>query len=149
VKLGIVGCGAVGGSCALSIVTRGSARELVLVDRRRMRARGVAIDLKYDAPLAPPIEVRDGDYTDLAGAALVIITAGVDEKTGGATDRDDAQGRLRLLHTNAEIYEDVVPKIVAATPEAVILVVTDPPDPLADVARASPGTIAPRHRHVP
>jgi L-lactate dehydrogenase len=129
----------VGGSCALSIVTRGSARELVLVDRRRMRARGVAIDLKYGAPLAPPIEVRDGDYADLAGAALVIITAGVNEKTGGATDRNDAQGRLRLLHTNAEIYEDVVPKIVAATSKAVILVVTDPLDPLADVARRLAG----------
>jgi L-lactate dehydrogenase len=139
VKLGIVGCGAVCSSCALSIVTRGSARELVLVDRRRMRARGVAIDLKYGAPLAPPIEVRDGDYADLAGAALVMITAGVNEKTGGATDRDDAQGRLRLLHTNAGIYEDVVPKIVVATPEAVILVVTDPPDPLADLARRLAG----------
>ncbi|HYZ39643.1 MAG TPA: L-lactate dehydrogenase [Stellaceae bacterium] len=138
-KIGIVGCGAVGGACALSVVTRGSARELVLLDLARKRARAVATDLKYDAPLSPRIDVRDGDYADLAGAALVMITAGVNEKTGGATDRNDAQGRLRLLYRNARIYEDVVPKIVAAAPEAVILVVTDPPEPLTDVARRLAG----------
>jgi L-lactate dehydrogenase len=139
VKLGIIGCGAVGGACALSVVTRGSARELVLLDLTRERARAVATDLKYGAPLSPRIEVRDGDYVDLAGAALVMITAGVNEKTGGATDRNDAQGRLRLLHTNARIYEDVVPKIVATAPDALILVVTDPPDPLTDLARLLAG----------
>jgi hypothetical protein len=68
----------------------------------RASAQGlVAIDLKYGAPLSPPIEVRDGDCADLAGAALVMIIAGGNEKTGGATDRNDAQGRLQLLHTNA------------------------------------------------
>jgi L-lactate dehydrogenase len=66
-----------------------------------------------------------------------MITAGVNEKAGGATDRNDPQGRLRLLDKNAAIYRDIVPRIVAAAPEAVLLVVTDPPDPLADVARES------------
>jgi L-lactate dehydrogenase len=65
-----------------------------------------------------------------------MITAGINEKTGGATDRNDPQGRLRLLDKNAEIYRDIVPRIVRTAPDAVILVVTDPPDPLADVARA-------------
>jgi len=65
-----------------------------------------------------------------------MITAGVNEKTGGATDRSDPQGRLRLLGKNAAIYRDLVPRVVRAAPEAVILVVTDPPDPLADIARA-------------
>jgi L-lactate dehydrogenase len=68
-----------------------------------------------------------------------MITAGINEKAGGATDRSDPQGRLRLFQTNAEIYRDIVPQIVRAAPRAVILVVTDPPDPLADVARASAG----------
>jgi L-lactate dehydrogenase len=65
----------------------------------------------------------------------VLLTAGVNEKTGGATDRNDPQGRLRLLAQNAKIYRDIVPRIVAAAPNAVLLVVTDPPDPLADIAR--------------
>lgn len=138
-KLGIIGCGAVGGACAHSVVTRGSARELVLVDLLPKRARAVALDLGYGAPLAPPIAIRDGDYTDLAGAALVMITAGVNEKAGGATDRSDPQGRLRLLDTNLRVYDEIIPKLVAVAPEAVILVVTDPPDPLADRARCLAG----------
>jgi L-lactate dehydrogenase len=68
-----------------------------------------------------------------------MITAGINEKAGGATDRNDPEGRLRLLNTNAEIYRDIVPRIVRAAPQAVVLVVTDPPDPLADIARNSAG----------
>jgi lactate/malate dehydrogenase, alpha/beta C-terminal domain len=65
------------------------------------------------------------------------ITVGVNEKTGGATDRNDPQGRLRLLDKNAEIYRHVVPRIVRPAP-----VVSDPPDPLADVARETcPGVV--------
>jgi L-lactate dehydrogenase len=135
-KIGIVGVGAVGCACAMAAVNRGSAREIVLVDRTRKRAEAVATDLRYGTPLVPRVTVTDGDYGDLAGAALVMITAGINEKTGGATDRNDPQGRLRLLDKNAEIYRDIVPRIVRAAPDAVILVVTDPPDPLADVARA-------------
>jgi hypothetical protein len=55
------------------------------------------------------------------------------------TDRSDPKSRLRLLETNAEIYRDIVPRLVHAAPHAVILVVTDPPDPLADIARANVG----------
>ena len=138
-KIGIVGAGRVGCACALAVVVRGSARNVVIVDRTRKRAKAVATDLRYGAPLCPKTTVIDGDYDDLANAALVMITAGINEKAGGATDRNDPQGRLRLLHTNAEIYRDIVPRIVRAAPRAVILVVTDPPDPLADVARISAG----------
>jgi L-lactate dehydrogenase len=69
----------------------------------------------------------------------VIITAGVNEKAGGATDRGDPEGRRRLLDTNAEVYRDVVPKLVAVAPDAVLMVVTDPPDPLADLTRRLAG----------
>ncbi len=142
-KIGIVGAGRVGAACALSLVTRGSAREIVIVDRTRARAKAVAADLRYGAPLCPEVALRDGDYAELAGADLVMLTAGVNEKSGGATDRGDPQGRLRLLDTNAGIYRDIVPKVVAAAPRAVLLVVTDPPDPLADLARRLAG-----HDHV-
>ncbi len=138
-KVGIVGVGAVGCACALSCVNRGSARELVLVDRTRKRAEAVATDLRYGTPLTPKVTITDGDYSALAGAGVVMITAGVNEKTGGATDRSDPQGRLRLLDKNAAIYRDIVPRVARAAREAVLLVVTDPPDPLADVARACAG----------
>src|ERR1700731_66928 len=138
-KIGIVGAGRVGCACALATVVRGSARTIVIVDRTRKRAKAVATDLRYGSPLCPKTSVVDGDFADLADAALVMVTAGINEKTGGATDRSDPQGRLRLLDTNAEIYRDIVPRIVRAAPGAVILVVTDPPDPLADIARVSAG----------
>jgi L-lactate dehydrogenase len=134
-KLGIIGTGNVGCAIALAAVTRGSAREIVLVNRTRKTAEAVATDLRYGTPLAPNVDIRDGDYADLAGAGAVLITSGVNEKTGGATDRNDPQGRLKLLDKNAAIYRDIVPRIVRAAPDAVLVAVTDPPDPLADIAR--------------
>ena len=134
-KVGIVGAGAVGSACFLSLVMRGSAREIVLVNRDRKRAQGVVTDVQYGTVLSPPIALRDGDYSDLAGSSVVMITAGVNEKGGGATDRSDPVGRLRLLEANAAIFQEIVPKIHQSAPEAVILVVTDPPDALADVVR--------------
>jgi L-lactate dehydrogenase len=134
-KVGIIGAGQVGSACLLSLVMRGCAREIVLINRDRDRARGVLTDVQYGAVLSPVVEVRDGDYADLAGAEVVMITAGINEKAGGATDRSDKSGRLRLLEANAGIYEEIVPQITAVAPESIILVVTDPPDPLADVAR--------------
>src|SRR5271169_944390 len=136
-KLGIIGTGNVGCACAMAAAVRGSAREIVLVNRTRKTAEAVATDIRYGTPLAPKVDIRDGDYEALTGAGVVLITSGVNEKTGGATDRSDPQGRLRLLDKNADIYRELVPRVVRAAPQAVILVVTDPPDPLADIARAS------------
>jgi L-lactate dehydrogenase len=138
-KLGIIGTGNVGCAIALAAVTRGSAREIVLVNRTRKTAEAVATDLRYGTPLTSKVDIRDGDYADLAGAGVVLITSGVNEKTGGATDRNDPQGRLKLLDKNAAIYRDIVPRIVRAAPDAVLVAVTDPPDPLADIARQAAG----------
>ena len=87
------------------------------------------------------MDLRAGTYDDLRGAAIVMITAGAKERKGGATDRNDPAGRLSLLATNATVYRDIVPRIVAAAPDALLLVITDPPDPLADVARGAGGHI--------
>src|SRR6201996_1363065 len=141
-NLGIVGTGNVGCAIALAAVTRGSAREIVLVNRTLKVAEAVATDMRYGTPLGPKVDIVDGDYDALKGAGVVLITSGVNEKTGGATDRSDPRGRLKLLGKNAEIYRDIVPRIVKAEPNAVLLVVTDPPDPLADVARESAGRAA-------
>jgi L-lactate dehydrogenase len=134
-KIGIIGAGAVGSACLTALVQRRVAREIVVVNRDRKKAKGLVTDVQYGAVLSPGTELRDGDYADLKGAALVMITAGVNEKTGGATDRNDPAGRLRLLDTNVDIYKDIVPRLHAAAPETIALVVTDPPDPLADAVR--------------
>ncbi len=134
-KVGIVGAGTVGTACLMSVVARGFASEVVVVNRDRKRAKGVVTDLQYGAILDPYTVLRDGDYGELVGAAVVLVTAGVNEKTGGATNRSDPAGRLRLLDTNAEAYRQIVPRVHEAAPGSVIVVVADPPDPLADVVR--------------
>ncbi len=138
-KIGIIGAGGVGAACLMAVVLRGSAREVVVVDRTAERAKAVATDIRYGTPLGPRVDVVEGEYSDLADAALVMITAGVNEKAGGATDRGDPEGRLKLLDKNAEVYRDIIPQIVQAAPRAVLLVVTDPPDPLADLTRTLAG----------
>lgn len=134
-KLGIVGSGNVGCACAMAAAVRGTAHEIVLVNRTRKSAEAVATDIRYGVPLGRKVDIVDGDYDALKGAGVILITSGVNEKTGGATDRNDPRGRLKLLDKNATIYRDIVPKIVAAAPSALLVAVTDPPDPLADVAR--------------
>src|SRR5712671_5050352 len=106
-RVGIVGAGAVGSACALALIMRGAAREVVLVDRTRERARAVVTDIRYGAPLSQWVDIREGDFNDLTGAALVMVTAGINEKTGGAVERSDAVGRLRLLDINRAIYESL------------------------------------------
>ena len=134
-KVAIIGAGAVGSACLTALVMRGCATEVLVIDRTSERARGLVTDVHYGATLSPPVTVRAGDYSDLGDAALVMITAGVNEKTGGATDRADPAGRLRLLDTNVGVYRDVISRVDAVEPEAMVLVVTDPPDPLADATR--------------
>ena len=134
-KVAIIGAGAVGSACLTALIARGCAPEIVVLDRDRKRAKGLVTDAQYGAVLSPGVVLRDGDYADLKGVTLVMITAGVNEKTGGATDRSDRAGRLRLLDVNVEVYKDIVPQIHAVAPQAMVLVVTDPPDPLADVVR--------------
>lgn len=138
-KVGIIGAGGVGAACLMALVNRASAREIIVVDRTAKRAKAVATDVRYGLPLGPRMTVQEGDYADLAGAGIVMITSGVNEKAGGATDRGDPEGRLKLLDKNVEVYSDIVPRIVSAAPDAVLLAVTDPPDPLADVARRLAG----------
>jgi L-lactate dehydrogenase len=138
-KVGIVGAGAVGAATGLALVESGVCRDIVLIDRDPALAAGVALDLRYASALSPAVDIHAGRYHDLAGAALVILTAGVNERAGGAIDRADPRGRLHLAAANMRIYADVVPAVVDAAPQAVLMVVTDPPELLAEIARRIAG----------
>lgn len=138
-KIAIIGSGSVGKACALASVMKGFAREIVLLDHNNELAKAVATDMQYGAVLSPRTDIYAGSYSDLQDVSLIMITAGVNEKTGGATDRSDPAGRLKLLSANADILKDIVPQVVKAAPNAIILIVSDPPDPLADVARLLAG----------
>src|SRR3989442_14453379 len=94
-KIGVIGAGAVGSACLLSSILRGIAREIVVVNREPKRAKAVVTDLQYGAALSSAVQIHDGDYSDLAGAALVMITAGINAKTSGASKRNDQAGRVK------------------------------------------------------
>ncbi len=137
-KVAIIGVGFVGTACAKAMLLRGSCTKIVLVDLPKpeveLHTRGVANDLSHGAALCPHTQIEVGGYENIADADVVIITAGDNEKKGGATNPKDPWGRLRLLIPNVPVYRDIVPKIVRAGCRSPIVVVTDPPDPLADVA---------------
>jgi L-lactate dehydrogenase len=119
-KVGVVGTGFVGATAAYALVMQGIGNELVLVDKNRARAQAEAADILHAVPFAHPVRVVAGDYADLAGADVVIIAAGVNQRPG--------ETRLQLLERNAAIFQSVVPDILAAAPEAVLVVATNPVD---------------------
>ena len=134
-KVGILGVGTVGRAAALSMVHRDSCAELVLVDRQHDLVDAVALDLAYAAVMGRSVRIRAGDGELLRGCRLVVVDAGTNEKAGGADRPGDPEGRLRLIDANAPLMAEIVPEIRATAPDAVVLVVTNPPDPMADLVR--------------
>jgi len=135
VKIGVIGAGHVGANCIMAILGRGAATAIVVIDANERRVNGVVTDMQYGTPLCPTVSLSAGGYPDLAGAELVIVAVGINEQAGGAMDRNDPAGRLRLLDTNAAIIDEVIPRITAVCPAAIIMIVTNPPEPLTALAR--------------
>lgn len=125
-KIGVVGSGYVGATAAYAMVLRGVGREIVLVDLNRERATAEADDVRHATPFAQPVHVHAGDYPDLAGAQVVVITAGVNQRPG--------ETRLQLLERNAAVFADVVPKVLAHAPDAILVVATNPVDIMTHLA---------------
>ncbi len=125
-KVGVVGTGMVGATAAYALVMRGIGREIVLVDKNTARAQAEADDLFHAVPFAHPLEVRAGDYADLAGSRAVILAAGVSQRPG--------ETRLQLLQRNAAIFHQVVPGVLEYAPDAVLVVATNPVDIMTHLA---------------
>ena len=127
-KVGIIGAGFVGATAAYAMMLNGTCSEIVLIDRDEPRARAEAADIAHGAPLAKGVRAYAGDYKDLTGAALVVIAAGSNQKPG--------ESRLNLLARNAAILASIVPQVVKAAPDAVVLLVSNPVDIMTSIARA-------------
>ena len=125
-KIGIVGAGLVGATAAYALVMRGIGRQIVLVDRTEARARAEADDLLHAVPFANPLDVMAGGYSDLVGARLVLLTAGVGQRPG--------ETRLQLLSRNAAVFREIVPAVLRHAPEAVLIVATNPVDVMTHLA---------------
>ncbi|HLY40080.1 MAG TPA: malate dehydrogenase [Terracidiphilus sp.] len=131
-KVSIVGAGNVGATAAHWIASKELA-DVVLVDVVEGIPQGKALDLLE----AMPIEKRDvhvagsNDYAVTANSDIVVITAGIPRKPG--MSRDD------LLHTNFKIMSDVVSKVVAQSPECILIIVSNPLDAMAQTAYRQAG----------
>jgi len=119
-KIGIVGCGHVGSASAYACVMRGIGSEIVLVDKNHDLAVAQAEDIFHAAPFSSGIPVRAGNYSDLDDAGIVMIAAGVGQKPG--------ESRLSLLKRNSDIFEAIIPPILDAAPNTILLVSSNPVD---------------------
>lgn len=125
-KVGLIGTGMVGASFAYSLMQSGLASELVLVDLDEARAEGEAMDLNHGMAFVRPMRIEAGGYELLANSDVVVICAGANQRPG--------ETRLDLLAKNAGIFEAIIPKVVAASPDAIILIATNPVDILTEMS---------------
>jgi L-lactate dehydrogenase len=124
-KVGIVGTGMVGSAAGFAVALTGAASELVLIDHNPARALAEAEDIAHAVPFGRPLVVRAGDYADLAGAGVVILAAGVNQSQG--------ETRLDLLARNAAVFQQIVPQVIQAAPEAILLIASNPVDIMTDI----------------
>lgn len=125
-KVGIVGSGSVGATAAYAMVMGGVGREIVLVDKDKKRAEAEAADILHAVPFAHPLQVRAGDYADLANSRAIIMAAGVSQKSG--------ETRLQLLERNAAILGSVIPQIFTHAPDAILVVAANPVDVMTHIS---------------
>ena len=125
-KAAVIGCGLVGSACAFSLIQRGLFSELVLIDANRDKAEGEAMDLSHGLPYIAAMDVYAGTYDDLSDCALIVVTAGANQKPG--------QTRLELIGQNVNILNSIIPQITARPFEGILLIVSNPVDVLTYAA---------------
>jgi malate dehydrogenase len=132
-KITIVGSGFVGQTTAMRVLEKGLADEVVLTDIVEGLPQGLALDLKESSPIErfEPHIVGTNDYADAAGSDVVVITAGFPRQPG--------MSRMDLLGKNAGIMQDVIDKIAPSSPDAIIIVVTNPLDEMTYLAADASG----------
>lgn len=133
-KVSIIGAGEVGASCATCLADRDVVNEIVLMDVKPGLAEGKALDLRQSAAMKrfdTVVKGYTGDYSVTANSDVVVITSGITRKPG--MERSD------LITTNAAIVQEASRQVAKYSPEAVIIVVTNPLDVLCYCAWKSSG----------
>lgn len=125
-KVAVIGCGFVGASIAFALMQRGLFSEMVLLDVDQAKAEGEAMDLSDGLPYAASMDIYAGTYDDVTDCALIVLTAGVNQKPG--------ESRLDLISRNIQILHSIVPQIRARKFDGILLVVTNPVDVLTYAA---------------
>ncbi|MCM1284440.1 MAG: L-lactate dehydrogenase [Muribaculaceae bacterium] len=130
-KVAVIGCGYVGAASAFALMQSGLFTEMVLLDANQDRAEGEAYDISHGIPFTRPMQIYAGDYDDVADSAIIVITAGANQKP--------EETRLDLVHKNVDIFRSIIPEIVKRDFQGILLVVANPVDILTYTAQKLSG----------
>ena len=125
-KAAIIGCGFVGSATAFTLMQSRLFSELVLLDANEANADGEAKDIAHGIPFSGQMKIYAGTYDDIADSAIIIITAGANQKPG--------ETRLDLVHKNVAIYKSIIPEISRRGFQGILLIVSNPVDILTYTA---------------
>ena len=126
-KVAVIGCGFVGATSAFGLMQSGLFSEMVLIDANTEKAEGEAMDISHGIPFARPMKIYAGGYDDIMDAAIIVVTAGANQKPG--------ETRLDLVQKNAKIMTSVIEQINAIDYKGILLIVSNPVDILTAVAQ--------------
>ena len=125
-KISVIGDGRVGSVVAYSLLLKELAGEIMLVDYNKNFAEGDALDMLHASAFTRQTDIVAGDYEDTKGSDIVIITASIPMK--------DIKSRLDLCQGNTELFKDIIPRLVKASPEAVLILISNPLDIMTYIA---------------
>ena len=125
-KAAVIGCGFVGSATAFSLMQSGLFSEIVLIDADTDRAEGEALDISHGVPFSKHMKIYAGTYDDIVDAAIIIITAGANQKPD--------ETRLDLVHKNVAIFRSIIPEIAKRNCAGILLIVSNPVDILTYTA---------------
>lgn len=120
-KITIIGAGSVGSTIAYTLAMNNDrVSEIVMIDINQEKVLGEVMDIGQGTYFRNPVSIVAGDYADAKDSDIVIITSGIARKPG--------QTRIELAQTNVNILKDITPKITAAAPNALYVIVSNPVD---------------------
>lgn len=125
-KAAVIGCGFVGSAIAFTLMQSRLFSEIVLLDADFDKADGEAMDIAHGVPFAGQMKVYAGGYEHMADAAVIILTAGANQKPN--------ETRLDLVHKNTAILKNIIPEIVKCDFKGILLIVSNPVDILTYAA---------------
>lgn len=125
-KVAVIGCGFVGAATAFTLMQSRLFSEMVLLDADFDKADGEAKDIAHGIPFAGQMKIYAGNYDDIADAAVIIVTAGANQKP--------EETRLALVHKNVAIYKSIIPEISRRNYQGILLIVSNPVDILTYAA---------------
>ena len=137
-KVTVVGSGFVGATTAMRVAQKGLADQVVMTDIVEGLPQGLALDMNQSSPIEgfEPVVTGTNDYADTSGSDVVVITAGLPRQPG--------MSRMDLLEKNAGIMRDVAGHVRDTSPDAVVIVVSNPLDEMTFLASEVTGFPRPR-----